>query len=390
MIRARRWAATAATVCCGLSACGGGGGSQAIQFDTTTTTGAPATTSAPPTSDQVSPSTTAPRPVRQWRNATGSLEGLPSECGNLSHVWARPDRDQVIVGVALQGLWASNGPREDWSQIGTGQGSDVIAHRPTSLVIDPEHPDTWWESGNYHPFGVYRTDDGGATFHHLGDADHIDLVSVDFTDPERQTLLAGAHESRSVFRSTDGGQSWEDISAGLPAGSGFSSAPLVIDASTYVLGTLKGQKAGIFRTTDGGTTWTRVFDEGVGSAPLVSSVDGTIYFIPDGGGLVASHDQGETWERITSSSRLPASTWPVLIELPDGRLASTRSDGLILSADGGVTWEFTAPLPYEPAGLAYAPLRKTFYIWKFDCSFTTDNAIPADAIMQLSFDYETE
>jgi photosystem II stability/assembly factor-like uncharacterized protein len=330
------------------------------------------------------------RPEPEWQNATGSLEGLPSECGNLSHVWARQDRDQVIVGVALHGLWVSNGPRQDWSQIGTGEGSDVIAHRPTSLVFDPEHPDTYWESGNYHEAGVYRTDDGGATFHHLGDAYHIDMVSVDFTDPERQTLLAAVHESAKVLRSTDGGQTWNDISTSLPAGSGYSIAPLVIDPSTYLVGTKQGEAAGIFRTTDGGTTWTRVFDEGVGTTPLVSAVDGKIYFIPEGGGLISSSDDGVTWEQISSSAQLSPGTWPVLMELPDGRFASTRSDGIILSADRGATWTRVASLPYETVGLAYAPLRKTFYVWKFDCSFTTDNAIPADAIMKLPFDYETE
>jgi photosystem II stability/assembly factor-like uncharacterized protein len=304
-------------------------------------------------------------------------------------VWARPDRDQVIVGVALQGLWASDGPRQDWTRIGEGEGTDVIAHRPTSLVFDPEHPDTYWESGNYHPSGVYRTDDGGATFHHLGDAYHVDQVSVDFTDPARQTLLAAVHESASLLRSTDGGQTWADVSKGLPAGTGYSIAPLVIDASTFLVGTKQGESAGIFRTTDGGTTWTRVFDEGVGTPGLVSAADGKIYFIAEGGGLISSSDSGETWDQISGPGQLPPGTWPVLIQLPDGRFASTRPEGLIVSSDG-ITWEFVAPLPYEPVGLAYAPLRKTFYIWKFDCSFTTDNPIPADAIMKLPFDYETE
>ena len=215
-------------------------------------------------------------------------------------------------------------------------------------------------------------------------------MSVDFTDPARQTLLAVVHESASVLRSTDGGQTWTDVSTGLPEGTGYSVGPLVIDSSTFLLGTKQGPRAGIFRTTDGGTTWTKVFDEGVGTTPLVSAVDGKIYFIPEGGGLISSGDGGLTWDSITTSSQLPPSTWPVLIELPDGRLASTRTDDLILSSDRGGTWTRLAPLPYETTGLAYMPERKQFYIWKFDCSFTTDNDIPADAIMKLPFDYETE
>jgi photosystem II stability/assembly factor-like uncharacterized protein len=350
----------------------------------------PSTTSTPPTTEEVRPSTTVARPEPEWRRATGNLQGMPSECGNLSHVWSRPDTDEVIAGVALHGLWVNDTPRRDhWTQIGTGEGSDVIAHRPTSLVFDPEHPDTYWETGNYHEAGVYRTDDGGATFHHLGDAYHIDALSVDFTDPERRTLLAAVHESASVLRSTDGGETWEDVSASLPADTGFSIGPLVIDSSTFVLGTKQGPNAGVFRTTDGGTTWTKVNDEGVITPPLVAT-DGKIYFIPEGGALIASGDGGQTWDRVTSSTQLPASTWPVLMEMPDGRFASTRGDSIILSADGGGNWERVASLPYEPTGLAYAPDRKMFYIWKFDCSFTTDNDVPADAIMKLPFDYEKE
>jgi hypothetical protein len=97
---------------------------------------------------------------------------------------------------------------------------------------------TFWESGIYNAGGVYRTTDDGTTLLALGNVTHNDSISVDFTDPMRQTLLAGTHEqSGHLFRSTDGGNTWTDIGPNLPTGTGFSSQALVIDAQTHLLGT---------------------------------------------------------------------------------------------------------------------------------------------------------
>jgi photosystem II stability/assembly factor-like uncharacterized protein len=115
-------------------------------------------------------------------------------------------------------------------------------------VYDPENPNTYWESGSYNDGGVFRTDDGGATFQPLGNVTHIDAVSVDLTDPDRSTLLAGAHEQSVLLRSGDGGNTWTDITGGLPNGRGFSSSPLVIDAqrscSARTMGRLRQASSG--------------------------------------------------------------------------------------------------------------------------------------------------
>ena len=101
---------------------------------------------------------------------------------------------------------------------------------------------------------------------------HNDSVSVDFTDPQRQTLLAGTHEqSGHLFLSTNGGAMWTDIGPKLPAGTGFSSQALVIDAKTYLLGAYtysnSGRGLGVFRTIDGGQTLEAgVLDGGAGAS----------------------------------------------------------------------------------------------------------------------------
>ena len=57
--------------------------------------------------------------------------------------------------------------------------------------------------------------------------------------------------------------------AGLPPDIGYASSPLVLDASTYLLGTVAGPGSGVFRTTDGGATWSKVSDLPVVGAPLL-------------------------------------------------------------------------------------------------------------------------
>ncbi len=68
-----------------------------------------------------------------------------------------------------------------------------------------------------------------------------------------------------------------------------------------------------------------------------------------------------------------------------------RSGGssVIVSSDEGATWTPVGqpyPPDYIPTGLDYSPFRKAFYIWRFDCDFTTDNPIQPDSILRMDFD----
>jgi hypothetical protein len=237
-----------------------------------------------------------------WTNVTGNLANMSSDCGNLTMVSPVPGSNTIIAGVALQGLWANtNG--STWTHLGAGAGSDTIINRPFWIVYDPAHPGVFWESGIYTGAGVYKTTDNGSTFHQLGPADtirHMDYVSVDFSDPNRQTLLAGGHEqSQAVWRSTNGGQDWTNIGLNLPANTGFSTNPLIIDSQTYLVNTQTSWgsgSAGIYRTTNGGTSWQQVSALGPAGPPLVAS-NGAIYWSV-GDSLLKSINSGLTWTRV--------------------------------------------------------------------------------------------
>jgi photosystem II stability/assembly factor-like uncharacterized protein len=335
------------------------------------------------------------KPAGAWANATGNLAGLGSECGNLSNLSSKPDEDLLIAGVAQQGLWASKNGGASWTRLGTAAGSSTITNRTSDIVYDPDHPQTFWESGIYNGVGVYRTTDDGATLLAQGNVTHNDSVSVDFTDPQRQTLLAGTHEqSGHLFLSTNGGAVWTDIGPKLPSGTGFSSQALVIDAKTYLLGAYtysnSGARLGVFRTTDSGQTWKQVFSTAVQGHPLVMP-DGTIYWSLGGNaGMVKSTDKGQTWQQTVGQGVIATGS-PVA--LPDGRVAALGSQAIMISSDCGASWTATTTtLPYSPTGVVYSPYQKAFFVWHFDCTGKSNpgDPVPQDAIMRYAFDYQRQ
>jgi len=328
-----------------------------------------------------------------WTNVTSNLANMASQCGNVQGVFEKPEAnggDVVIAGIALDGLWSSANGGGTWQQLGTASPA-AITNRPMSLVVDPMNAGTFWESGLYNGGGVYRSDDDGATFTPLGDITGCDLVSVDFSDPMRQTLVAGGHEqAQKVRRSIDRGMTWSDIVQGLPTDV-FCSYPLVIDANTYLVGCYAGTASGdgVYRTTDGGMHWTQITMMGGGSAPLWAS-DGTIYWAnADSNGMVFSTDKGQTWKDLGVRNNVISSVHP--IELPNGHLATIgpefSNQSVVVSADHGATWRSVTPLlPYRAVGVVYSAQQKAFFIWYFTCATSTD-PVPADGIMRFNFDY---
>ena len=333
-------------------------------------------------------------PVGAWSSVTANLANMDSECGNMTSVSAKPDEDLLIAGIALKGLWASRDGGMSWQALGTGVGSAQITNRPMTVVFDPDPKNSmqFWEVGIYNAGGVYRTADDGATFTLLGDSHHDDLVSIDFTDPARKTLLAGGHEQQqTVQRSTDGGMTWTNVGSGLPSNS-TCTLPLILDGQTHLVGCVSYTKGpdGVYRTANGGMTWTQVTSSG-GAAPPLHASDGSIYWASrDGKGMTHGSIDGQTWTDVTGAGVI-ASLAPV--ELPDGRLAAIGpvygAQYVLVSADQGATWHPVSPkLPYnDERGLVYSPQRNTFYIWHFTCG-NGSVPVPPDAIM--SFEVATD
>ena len=329
----------------------------------------------------------APTPPATWVNVTANLAGMPSECGNTSYLASHPATDMLITTVAKHGLWASTDGGSSWKQLWPAAGAQQITNRGSSMVFDPEHPMTFWESGIYNGPGVYRTTDDGATFVALGDAHHIDSVSVDLSDPQRLTLLAGGHEQQStLYRSSDGGATWTNVGVNLPTGTNFCTNALVIDKNVHLVGCsgYAGGTDGVFRTADGGKTWTATTTASAATSPLWAS-DGTIYWslIYDRG-LIKSTDQGRTWTQTVQAGVLKTGR---PLELPDGRIVAAGPKTLMISTDNGGSFSpLGEAMPFAPNTIAYSPYRNAFFIEQFDCG----DAVVAHAISRFGFDYRTQ
>ena len=374
----------------GLAVAACGGDSPPLTFDTspettTATTAAAGTTSAATTSAATAafPSTTAAAPVTTtaplgpWVDVTANLTNMASECGNMSIVKAHPALDEVIAGVAGNGLFVNPPGTDQWVPLGTGGGTRVT-NRGAAIVFDPADPQRFWESGSYGAPGMVRTADGGQTFEALGGIDHLDAMSVDLTDPEHRTILVGAHERPELYRSIDGGASFTNIADRLPADVGSSMQPLVLGPDVHLVGTFGAAQSGIYRTTDGGGTWQLASDLDVYNPPLVAS-DGAIYWLTVGdGGVVRSTDGGVTWNHVHRGGLESG-----VVELPNGRLASIADSEVVVSADQGATWMPAGgpklPFAEVPSGITYSPTRNAVYVWRADCT----SVLPAGAIQRL-------
>lgn len=357
-----------------LNACGG--------FKNAPSTDASSSNSTPSPSPTPGPSP-LPNPGGNWVNVTFNLSGLSSECGNMSFVSSKPDEDLMIAGIAQQGLWGSSENGSSWHRLGQGAGSDIITNRTSSIVYDPVRPGTFWESGIYNGAGVYQTTDNGITFHAGAGTFHNDLVSVDFTDPNRQTILAGSHEqSQRLLLSTNGGASFTDIGANIPGGTNFSIGPLVIDSQTFLLGLsgYAGGTSGIMRSTNRGQSWAQVTSSGGFGAPFRAS-DGSIYwFTPWNGELMRSTDLGVSFTQATAPGKLSSIN---LVEFPDGKIASAGGNAIMVSSNHGGAWTtYTAQMPYTPNGIAYSARHNAIYIWHFSCG-NGSVPVPPDAIMRF-------
>ncbi|HEV8247908.1 MAG TPA: hypothetical protein VGP93_19170 [Polyangiaceae bacterium] len=322
---------------------------------------------------------------------------MASDCISVGRVGAEPGSKRVIVGVALQSLFASDDSGQTWQALGTGGGSAPITNRASSITFDPEHADVFWETGTHNGGGMYRTSDGGETFVQLGTMTMSQDAAVDFADPDRKTLLTGTHGA-GVYRSTDGGVSFASVGAALP---GNTLWPLLIDSQTHLMGTYEQDAAnannGIYRTTDGGASWTRVSSLAPShDGSLVRTSDDSIYLALSGNsGIAKSTDLGQTWAEVTgpTAAFAPPSFSINPVELPDGRLVTIGTDHLVISSDGGVTFEpFGEPLPYAPSGgefggLTYSVVSKTFFLWHSSCGA---NVVLDNAIMSAGFDYAAQ
>ena len=180
-------------------------------------------------------------------------------------------------------------------------GPFYIGGRARTVVVHPTDPATAWIGAA--AGGIWKTTDYGETWTPVFDnetAIAMGSLAIDFTNPD--ILLAGTGEMSSnidaylgdgVFRSTDGGETWEQV--GLVTVGAFSKLWIHPQNPSLVIAGATKNGAGVYRSTDGGLTWEKTFD-GIVSDVSMNPADPNEWFIGvTGKGVYYSGDGGKTW-----------------------------------------------------------------------------------------------
>ena len=269
----------------------------------------------------------------------------------------------LVATAALSSPAAAQGASGSWSLL---EASPFHNYRfEDGDFIDPS---TGWI---VNPNGeVWKTADAGASWEMLGDYGSQYIRSVAFPTSELG-IFGTLYGSEILWRSTDGGQTFTDVTAQIagPAPTGICGLYAVSEDVIYGAGYYNGP-AHVVKTTDGGQTWTsRAMDDVAGSLVDIYfwdemrgiAVGGTQGAWTDSQSIVVmTEDGGETWTRRYTSETFGEWGWKISFPTPTTGYVSiehpyTRAPGpakLLKTVDGGMSWtELSIPGSTEPEGL---------------------------------------
>ncbi len=270
-----------------------------------------------------------------WRNVG------PNRGGRSIAVAGTPSRKlEYYFGATGGGVWKTTDAGATWNPVGDGQFKTSSAGAVAQCYADP---DVVWAGfgevqfrGNVIPGdGVYRSTDGGKTWAHRGlqsstGQQMVGRIRIDPADCNRVYVAVlgdpfGPNEERGVFRTLDGGASWQKV---LFRSNQAGAVDLVLDPSnprTLYAGFWQayrkewklesgGPGSGLFKSTDGGDTWTELTRRpglptttwGKVGVSVSGADPNRVYAIieADQGGVFVSNDAGATWERVSDDRNL--------------------------------------------------------------------------------------
>ncbi len=303
--------------------------------------------------------------------------------GRIHDLEALPDDPSTLfAATASGGLWKTTNRGHTWVNV----FDDMPVSTFGDVAISPSNPrivyagtgeqnnrqSTSW--GN----GVYRSDDAGGSWRHLGleQTRHVGKVEVHPSDPDVAFVAAlgnlwRASPDRGVFRSRDGGSSWDkvlfiDEYTGVVDLVMDPQDPDVLYAAAYQR--LRrtwgfnggGSGSGIYKTTDGGDTWselTRGIPEGdkgrIGLAISASNPNVLNALIEHAteSGTYRSTDAGVTWTKVSSMNGRPMYYSEIFIDPTDENRVYTLATTSHTSDDGGRTFTPIGDRPTYDVGV---------------------------------------
>lgn len=287
------------------------------------------------------------------------------------------------IGQVNGGVWKSNDYGRTWNPIFDAQPTQSIG----AIAVAPSDPNIIYVGsgeGLHRPDlsvgnGIYKSTDAGKTWTHLAlaDAQQIPALVVDPHDPNRVFAAVLGHPygpstGRGIFRSSDGGATWQKVlyKDENTGGSDIAMDPSnsnVLYAALWEVregpwedgNIFSGTGGGLFKSTDGGTTWRQLSNglpkdlvqANIAIAPSLASrvyvTFGTTrrgdYGSGAGLGFYRSDDAGETWSPATSdprpSMRIGGGDLPIArVDPRNPDVVYSTGIVTVRSTDGGKSW----------------------------------------------------
>ena len=258
-----------------------------------------------------------------WKNISDGYFG-----GTIGAIAIAPSNESIVyvgegensmrgnVSEGLEGMWKSTDDGKTWKNIGLKEARHIVR-----LIVHPKNPDIVWAAVMGHLFGP--------------------------------------NENRGVYKSLDGGATWKRV---LYVNPQTGASDLIIDPSNpdiMYAGTWElirtpyslesgGAGSGMYKSTDGGNTWESIKNNKglpkgvwgiVGVAVAKSNTDKLYALIENAnGGLYVSNDAGKTWELASSDNNIRQRAWyytKVFVDPADENKVYCPNVNFMVSSDGG-------------------------------------------------------
>ena len=267
----------------------------------------------------------------------------PFRGGRVVAVAGHPTETATFYfGAVAGGVWKTTDAGVYWRNVSdeyfsTSSVGAIAVSESDPNVIYAGTGESCIRNNVTHGDGVYKSTDGGQTWRNMGlrDTRHIARVRVHPRNPDIVYVAAlghafGPNEERGVFRSTDGGETWERVlfvsnGAGAVDLSMDPNNPRTMYASIWQVHrsfwdiVSGGPDSGLYKTTDGGDTWAEVSErpglpkETLGriGVALSPARPGRVWALieAENGGLFRSDDGGNTWEQLSDDADLRTRSW---------------------------------------------------------------------------------
>ena len=289
------------------------------------------------------------------------------------------DYRKVLIASASGGVFKSENAGVTWESIFDKYGAGSIG----SIKFDQNNLDVIWigtgESANRNSSaygdGIYKSIDGGKSFINMGLESTHQIAEIEIHPNNSDVVFAAAvghlwgyTGERGLFKTIDGGKSWEKVSGGLPSDNKTGCTEIVIhpynpnimfagfyhrlrQPASFISG---GENGGLYKSIDGGKSWKKI-TKGLakGSSGMIDisihlnnpdimvmayEADENLPEDEPGTGVYISYDQGESWKHLLKHAVRPFYHGQIEIDPIDPDNIYVVSRGFMMSNDGGKTF----------------------------------------------------